>query len=85
MKNGEQNLNKSTKNVKSENGKLPILNVSGSLWVNGDDRTPTENLWFICYADGVRQPLKFNKHNQFWVALAGKTYKPNEIERWLDA
>ena len=46
---------------------------------------PTENLWFICYADGVRQPLKFNKHNQFWVALAGKTYKPNEIERWLDA
>jgi hypothetical protein len=72
-------------NNNNEKSALNKPAVSGSLWVNGDDRTPTENLWFICYADGVRQPLKFNKHNQFWVALAGKTYKPNEIERWLDA
>ena len=69
----------------SETANSDLGAVSSSLWVNGDDRTPTENFWFICYADGVRQPLKFNKHHQFWVALAGKTYKPNEIERWLDA
>ena len=50
-------------NEVSEN--LNISGVRSSLWVNADDRTPTENLWFICYADGVRQPLKFNKHNQF--------------------
>jgi len=74
----QQELNEASEN-------LNISDVRSSLWVNSDDRTPTENLWFICYADGVRQPLKFNKHNQFWVALAGKTYKPNEIEKWLDA
>ena len=72
-------------NNNNENSALNKPAVSSSLWVDGDDRTPTENLWFICYADGVRQPLRFNKHNQFWVALAGKTYKPNEIEKWLDA
>ena len=78
----------STENENTEQTQKPQLNIAvvrSSLWVNADDRTPTENLWFICYADGVRQPLKFNKHNQFWVALAGKTYKPNEIEKWLDA
>lgn len=76
------------KNMKTFEEKTTELNISdvrSGLWVNADDRTPSENLWFICYADGVRQPLLFNKHNQFWVALAGKTYKPNEIQRWLDA
>ena len=73
-----QELNESSEN-------LNISDVRSSLWVNSNDRVPTENLWFICYADGIRQPLKYNKQNQFWVALAGKTYKPNEIERWLDA
>lgn len=76
---------KNMKTFEEKTSELNISDVRSSLWVNADDRTPTENLWFICYADGVRQPLKFNKHNQFWVALAGKTYKPNEIERWLDA
>jgi hypothetical protein len=76
---------KNMKTFEEKTSELNISDVRSSLWVNGDDRTPTENLWFICYADGVRQPLKYNKHNQFWVALAGKTYNPNEIERWLDA
>jgi hypothetical protein len=76
---------KNMKTFEEKTSELNISDVRSSLWVNSDDRVPTENLWFICYADGVRQPLKYNKHNQFWVALAGKTYKPNEIERWLDA
>jgi hypothetical protein len=55
------------------------------LYVNGDDRLPTESDWFICYVDGIKQPLKYNKHNKFWTTLNGKTYKPNKIEKWLDA
>jgi hypothetical protein len=53
-------------------------------WVISDERLPIENLWFICYVNGIRLPLKFNKFNSFWVSLDGKTYKPKEIDRWLD-
>jgi hypothetical protein len=72
-------------NNNNENSALNKTAVRSSLWVNANDRTPNENLWFICYAGGVRQPLKFNKKYQHWYAITGRTYKLNEIERWLDA
>jgi hypothetical protein len=53
-------------------------------WVGGDS-IPDESSWFMCVADGVKQPMRFNRHNLFWMDLAGKTYKPGEIEKWLDA
>jgi hypothetical protein len=59
--------------------------VISSLWINGCDRTPIENLWFICYINQDRHVLKFNKYNNFWSSLDGRTYKPNEISRWLEA
>ena len=59
--------------------------VTSSPWVNPNERTPTESAWYICYVNGVRQPLMFNPHNKFWASLSGKTYKQNEVERWLDA
>lgn len=55
------------------------------MWINGNDKLPELSLWFICYVDGERLPLKWNKHNQFWVELGGKTYHPNQIDKWLDA
>ncbi len=55
------------------------------LWVNGDDRLPTESDWFIGYIKGIRLPLRYNAPNRFWMDFTGETYQPNEIDRWLDA
>jgi len=44
---------------------------------------PENSEWYICIVDGKRMPLRYNTHNKFWVGLAGKTYKPDEIT-WLD-
>ena len=79
-----EEVNKNTE-LNDTDKKLHISDVRSSLWVNADDRTPTENLWFICYVNGIRIPLKFNTEYQHWYANSGRTYRVYEIERWLDA
>jgi hypothetical protein len=60
--------------------------VRKELWVDGDSKLPSISMWFICLVEGAgRIPLKWNKHNQFWVGIDGKTYQPNQIQKWLDA
>ena len=64
---------------------LNTSNNINSLWVNCDDRLPTENEWFVAYINGVRLLLRYNVPNRFWMEFTGKTYRPNEIDKWLDA
>ena len=52
------------------------------MWIK--DSSPKTNEWFICIVNGQRMPMMFNVHNQFWVDFSGKTYKPNQIDKWLD-
>lgn len=55
-------------------------------WVNPNDRLPElSKVWFICYINNERTVLMYNAPNQFFVDLTGKTYKPCEIDKWLDA
>jgi len=48
------------------------------------DCNPTESDWYIIVVDGKRFPAMYNYHNNFWCGHDGKTYKPNQIEMWLD-
>lgn len=34
--------------------------------------------------NGEITPIMWNKPNSFWVDFTGKTYRPEEIEAWLD-
>ena len=52
------------------------------MWVN--KYNPTEKGWYLVKINGVKDPLTWNVHNQFWCGLAGKTYKPDQIDCWLD-
>lgn len=47
-------------------------------------KTPTTNEWFVCYVKGVRMILKYNVPNKFWADFCGKTYKPAEVDKWLN-
>ncbi len=40
--------------------------------------------WYICFVSGQRQILMYNNHNNFWADFAGKTYRPEQIDKWLD-
>ena len=52
------------------------------MWVK--DYSPTKSDWYIVVVDGKRFPAMYNDHNNFWCGQDGKTYKPNQIEKWLD-
>ncbi len=45
---------------------------------------PTKGDWYIVKVDGRRQPMMWNDYNKFWSSMAGKTYKPEEIDGWFD-
>ncbi len=48
------------------------------------ERNPSEGGWHLGKVDGQKQPLMWNAPNQFWTTMAGKTYKPEEIDGWFD-
>jgi len=48
------------------------------------EKTPYQSGWYVCCVNGNRMILKYNVHNNFWVDFAGKTYKPTEIDKWLN-
>ena len=54
-------------------------------WVNTTERVPNIKEWFVCYIGGERKVLTYNIPNKFWCDLYGKTYKNNEVTKWLDA
>jgi hypothetical protein len=54
------------------------------MWITSSEVSPSESSWFIIYVNGVRFPARYNKFNNFWIDSAGKTYKPEQIDKWLD-
>jgi hypothetical protein len=52
------------------------------MWTN--KYNPTNSDWYIVVVDGKKSPMSWNSHNKFWVDFGGKTYKPEQIDRWLD-
>jgi hypothetical protein len=45
---------------------------------------PTQSGWYVVKIEGKRTVMNWNSINKFWVDFAGKTYKFNEIDKWLD-
>lgn len=45
---------------------------------------PSETEWYIVKLQRKRTIMMWNAHNKFWCDFAGKTYKFNEIDEWLD-
>lgn len=41
--------------------------------------SPSTNGWYICIVDGQPKQLLYNHPNNFWIALDGKTYKPEQV------
>lgn len=52
------------------------------MWIN--KYQPSVSDWYIVRIDGKKQVLMWNNHNHFFSDFAGKTYKFNEIDCWLD-
>lgn len=45
---------------------------------------PTESDWYIVKINGAKMPMMWNIHNKFFSDFAGKTYRFDEIECWLN-
>lgn len=52
------------------------------MWTN--NYNPTEKGWYLVKINGKKDPLSWNIHNKFWSDFAGKTYRPDQIDCWLD-
>jgi len=52
------------------------------MWTNKYE--PTNSEWYIVKLQGKRTIMMWNEHNKFWTDFAGKTYKFNQIDEWLD-
>ena len=52
------------------------------MWTN--KYFPIEKGWYMGKINGQIIPIMWNKPNSFWVDFTGKTYRPEEIEAWLD-
>jgi hypothetical protein len=52
------------------------------MWTNKYE--PKEGGWFLTKVNGEKQILMWNSHNHFFADFAGKTYKFNQIDCWLD-
>lgn len=49
------------------------------------NQNPSKSDWYLTKNEtGEKEILKWNAPNQFWVDMAGKTFKPDEVYLWLD-
>ena len=52
------------------------------MWTNTYE--PKKSDWYLVKLNGVKQTLKWNSTNKFFVDFAGKTYTFDKIDCWLD-
>lgn len=52
------------------------------MWTN--NYNPENGDWYIVKLNGKRMPMNWNNYNKFWCDFGGKTYKPEQIDCWLD-